>query len=100
MIGLFISLKNCTDVLFKFEAKMSGHTKMQITLFTGVIETKPYLRICFCFFADVKTPETVAKMPRASCLPEAENPPTLQYTCIIFHIHTSADMKYYTIYMC
>ena len=56
----------------KFEAKMNGHTKRQITLFIGVIETKfenprkgleALFKNLVFFFADVKTRETVAKMP-------------------------------------
>ena len=41
MVSFFqVSVNFFADVLFKFEAKMNGHTKRQITLFIGVIETK------------------------------------------------------------
>ena len=89
--------------------------KMQITLFTGVIETKfenpqkgleSLFKNLFLFFCWRQNSRRYSEKKTASwkwwlrlrydCWQKsAENPPTSQYMCIIFHICTCADMKYY-----
>ena len=88
---------------------MNGHTKRQITLFIGVIETKfenprkgrealfknLFLFFCWCQnsrrYSEKKTKSTKAVFLGG----DAENPPTLLYTCIIFLNRTCAIKKYY-----
>ena len=66
--------------MFKFEAKMNGHTKRQITLFIGVIETKfenPRKGLEALF----KTSKLAKMWPKCQghlvLKPESENPPNI-----------------------
>ena len=70
---------------------------MQITLFIGVIEKgrEALFKNLFLFFRWRQNSWNCGQNAKAPYLPESENPPTLQYMCIIFHNRTSADMKYY-----